>query len=441
MDLQNNSYIAENERRLPPGRLRFPSELETAFAADYYSKILPWLRNGLLLLLTLIIYFRLRDYGSANAPSLWIYTIPGTAMLALLLLTLHRRTGAYWQPLVCVFGAAICLFIFHTEAGIFRAGSGGVNVWYLEETFLRCELLALIVIMLMRLWFVWLSLLGWAVVLIGMRVAVDTLGVTFPLVVERNAAIVFPAMAVLMFISYVQERSARGEFLANHLLAEERARAENLLLNILPASVAERLKTKPGTIADSFAQVSVLFADIVNFTPMAARLTAEETVQLLNDVFSCFDRLTDHYGLEKIKTIGDAYMVVGGLPEPRADHAEAIADLALEMQVEIARFAREKGEPLQIRIGIHTGPVVAGVIGTRRFIYDLWGDTVNVASRMEAHGEPGVIQVTTAVYERLQTQYVFGEARTISVKGRGNMEVYRLLGRQDEHQPDLLRSG
>ncbi|MBE9130020.1 CHASE domain-containing protein, partial [Coleofasciculus sp. LEGE 07081] len=199
----------------------------------------------------------------------------------------------------------------------------------------------------------------------------------------------------------------------------EREKSELLLLNILPKPIADRLKQKTETIADSFTEVTVLFADIVGFTQLSERLSPTELVKLLNEIFSAFDQLTETYNLEKIKTIGDAYMVVGGLPAQRCDHAEAIANMALDMQREVARFSAEQGEAFSIRIGINTGPVVAGVIGTKKFIYDLWGDAVNTASRMESHGIPGCIQVTASTYECLRDQYEFKERGTINVKGKG----------------------
>ena len=174
----------------------------------------------------------------------------------------------------------------------------------------------------------------------------------------------------------------------------ERGKSEVLLLNVLPQPIAERLKQGESTIADSFTEVSVLFADVVDFTKLSARMPPAELVDLLNELFSAFDHLTEKHGLEKIKTIGDAYMVVGGLPHPRTDHAEAIAEMALDMQDEVARLNAEHSLWLQIRCGINSGPVVAGVVGTTKFIYDLWGDTVNTAARMESHGVGGRIQMT-----------------------------------------------
>ena len=211
-------------------------------------------------------------------------------------------------------------------------------------------------------------------------------------------------------------------------LASEHDRAEGLLLNILPSPIAERLKNEQGIIADSFPEVTVMFADMVGFTQLSSQIPPEKLVQSLNIVFSVFDTLAEQYGLEKIKTIGDAYMVVGGLPFPRQDHAEAIANMALQMLKEIEALNREGSTRFQIRIGINLGPVVAGVIGHKKFIYDIWGDTVNIASRMESHGIPGAIQVTEACYRRLQSKYSFEARGNIHIKGKGEMPTYLLTG-------------
>jgi class 3 adenylate cyclase len=212
-------------------------------------------------------------------------------------------------------------------------------------------------------------------------------------------------------------------------LAREQERSERLLLNVLPAPIAARLKDTTGVIADEFADVSVLFADIVDFTTRAQRVTAEQVVATLNDLFSVFDELARERGLEKIKTIGDAYMVVGGLPDPRLDHAEAVAEMALAVRDEVAGRFEPGGHSLAVRMGIDTGPVVAGVIGRSKFSYDLWGDTVNTASRMESHGIPGQIQVTPRTYERLRHGYRFECRGPIDVKGKGRIVTYLLLGR------------
>jgi adenylate cyclase len=209
----------------------------------------------------------------------------------------------------------------------------------------------------------------------------------------------------------------------------EHERSERLLLNVLPAPVASRLKRNDQVIADRFAEATVLFADIVDFTPLSASLPPEELVKLLDEVFTGFDRLADSYRLEKIKTIGDSYMVAGGVPMPRPDHCEAVAAMALDMLRDCEGRA-VGSQRLRIRIGIATGPVVAGVIGRRKFIYDLWGDTVNAASRMESHGVPGSIQVTAPVYEKLRTRYEFEPRGTIQVKGMGPTATWLLLSRR-----------
>lgn len=207
-------------------------------------------------------------------------------------------------------------------------------------------------------------------------------------------------------------------------------RSERLLLNILPKSIADRLRREPQTIADAFAEVTVLFADIVDFTKFSTKLSAEELVAFLNEVFSSFDRLADRYGLEKIKTIGDAYMVVGGLPGSGPRSAEAVAEMALRMAETLEKICVERGIiRLALRMGLNTGPVVAGVIGQKKFIYDLWGDTVNTASRMESQSLPGRIQVTEATFEQLRHKFEFEARGAIEVKGKGPMTTYFLLRR------------
>ncbi|MDX2211894.1 MAG: adenylate/guanylate cyclase domain-containing protein [Oculatellaceae cyanobacterium bins.114] len=229
---------------------------------------------------------------------------------------------------------------------------------------------------------------------------------------------------------FLYEQLQQAEFHARHELEEEQKKSERLLLNILPAAVAKQLKQEHRTIAESFAEASVLFADIVGFTELSSNIPPQEMVTLLNHIFSKFDYLAEYHGLENIKTIGDSYMVVGGLPIERDDHVEAIAKMALDMLRAIAEFNTTQTKPFNIRVGINTGPVVAGVIGVKKFIYDLWGDTVNIASRMESQGLPGRIQVTTAIYERLKDHYEFEERGAIYVKGKGEMMVYLLVAKR-----------
>jgi class 3 adenylate cyclase len=206
----------------------------------------------------------------------------------------------------------------------------------------------------------------------------------------------------------------------------EQERSERLLLNVLPELVARRLKHSDGVIADAYPEATVLFADIVNFTTLAERLGPEQLVELLDRVFTRWDLLAAEHGLEKIKTIGDEYMVVGGVPEPRPDHAAAVASMALEMLPALAEASPEVESPLRVRIGIDTGPVVAGVIGRSKFTYDLWGDTVNTASRMESSGEPGRIQITERMREQIGPEFKLEARGAIEVKGKGSMTTYML---------------
>ena len=230
--------------------------------------------------------------------------------------------------------------------------------------------------------------------------------------------------------TYLLERGARDVFAGRRLierqaaeLAEAHATSERLLLNVLPAPIAERLKAGEATIADAYDDATVLFSDLVGFTPLASSLGPAETVELLDRLFSRFDRLAERHGLEKIKTIGDAYMVVGGVPTPCADHPSRVVAMALDMLDAVAALGREMDRPLAVRIGVHTGPVVAGVIGTTKFVYDLWGDTVNVASRLESQGLAGTVQMSEATWRR--SGGVAAERRgPIDLKGRGTFVAW-----------------
>ena len=216
------------------------------------------------------------------------------------------------------------------------------------------------------------------------------------------------------------------------------ARVEALLLNVLPVEIAQRLQSDPNSIADHFDEASILFADVVDFTPLASRLDARGVVELLDRLFTSFDELVDRHDVEKIKTIGDCYMVAAGVPRQRPDHAHALAGLALEMG-ECAKNCLPEGaeHDLRLRIGISSGPVVAGVIGRRRFLYDLWGDTVNMASRMESHGTPDAIQITRSTWELLRHDFVAEPLGLVDVKGKGAVETWRLVGPRRESRVDV----
>ncbi len=237
---------------------------------------------------------------------------------------------------------------------------------------------------------------------------------------------------LLRYAAVEQEKSKDRLEEAHRLLQVEQDRSERLLLNILPEPVAERLKQEDGTIADGFADVTVMFADIVNFTTIAEGLSPNQIFAMLNKVFSSFDSLAEKYGLEKIKTIGDAYMVAGGLNDDSGvNYSEAIANMALDMRALLEREIAVNDNRLEIRMGIGTGPVVAGVVGKKKFIYDLWGDTVNIASRITAESVPGMIQVDVTTYRRLRSRFEFDPPKTLHLKGKGDTTVYTLKGRRE----------
>jgi adenylate cyclase len=235
------------------------------------------------------------------------------------------------------------------------------------------------------------------------------------------------AFAILAIMSYVYSEAARKAEVA---LDFERHKSEKLLLNILPVSIAQRLKENNTIIADHFESTTVMFSDIVGFTAMSEKISPQEIVEYLNRIFSAFDDLAEKYGLEKIKTIGDAYMVAGGFPEKRACHAKDVSAMAIEMLEVVEKCNLATRQPVSIRIGIHTGPAVAGVIGIKKFVYDVWGDTVNTASRMESSGMPGRIHISEQAAALLKDDFVIEERGILEVKGKGMMKTYWLLSRR-----------
>jgi len=256
-----------------------------------------------------------------------------------------------------------------------------------------------------------------------------------------------PTTVTVFFILNIGTVSAIAIFLLGYFVGEknrlflllrgEQLKSENLLLNILPKEIAAILKNESRTIADHYAEASILFADMVGFTPLSARLEPVEVVELLNEAFSFFDSLLDKYNVEKIRTIGDSYMVASGVPHRRPDHAQALVHMALEMRKFIATHTFRNGQQVSFRIGINSGPVIGGVIGKRKFVYDVWGDPVNVASRMESHGIGNTIQITRATYELIKDEFICESRGTVDVKGKGEMEVWLVLSAKDK----LLEAG
>lgn len=265
------------------------------------------------------------------------------------------------------------------------------------------------------------------------------IGFAKPTVPQRTSVVFFAlnfiAVSSMIYMllrhSILEQQKIRGKLQdAYKMLTLEQARSERLLLNILPGQIAERLKNSDQTIADGFADVTVMFADIVNFTQVAEGMAPSQVFAMLNRIFSAFDELAEQFGLEKIKTIGDAYMVAGGISGGLGNYSAAIADMAVAMRDLLRNDFAVNSSHLELRIGMGTGPVVAGVVGKKKFIYDMWGDTVNIASRLTSEGVPGMIQTDVTTYKRLSEEFEFHEPQVISLKGKGEMTVYRLIGRR-----------
>ena len=368
-------------------------------------------------------------YLSFGSPVGYVPMVYFAVLLGAVLLFSRNRS---FPQLVLV--AQVAILLAPTLSMIPLGGfidSGGVGLWGILAP------LGALVFSDVRIavrWYV-----AWLVVFVGSGVAGELLGGVDPTVPEWftstmlalnitvGGTIVFTLLA-----SFAGQRRA-----AIAALREEQARAENLLLNVLPSSIAERLKTQTRTIADQFDSASIMFADVVDFTPLAERLPAAEVVGVLDRLFRHFDALAERYDVEKIKTIGDCYMVAAGVPTPRPDHARALAQMALDMQAAMGALDELGHLGLRLRVGINSGAVVAGVIGRKRFLYDLWGDAVNTASRMESHGTAGRIQVTLATKELIEDEYIVERRGTIPVKGKGDMEAWYLIGRRTERLPHL----
>jgi class 3 adenylate cyclase len=238
-----------------------------------------------------------------------------------------------------------------------------------------------------------------------------------------------PLILFLFFIQYFAKKVEKlGQ--SNNELIIEKSKSDELVSNLLPEEIAMRMKYEERLIADSYEEVTVLFADMVGFTQLSSKISPKELVDLLNVIFSSLDAIIDEHGMEKIKTMGDAYMAASGIPNPIDNHAEVAADVSLRFMEEVSKFSEMSGIDIKIRIGLHTGPVIAGVIGTKKAVYDLWGDTVNVASRMEHHGLPDRIQVSKATRDLLKEKYNFISRGEIEVKGKGKMETYLLLDKK-----------
>lgn len=408
--------------RIHPLTLRFEdAELEARFRPRYRLSARRQVQVTLLIAAAMFLAFGLVDRWAdpVVAPRLWpIRVVVAAAFAGVAALSLTRAWDA-------IRGKALWTVALAAAIGMFSLiAAGGAQA---ELRWVGLVLVVLGADTLLRLTFP--ALVGLAAAVVAGWLA--TVALTPDLTSEAaigGLVSLSSAHVIGLLAAYTIERFARREFLQEREAARERERSERLLLNVLPAPIAARLKESEGPIADHHAEASVLFADIAGFTGLSATLPPDELVSMLNTVFTGFDHLAREHGVEKIKTIGDAYMAVAGLPEPALDHVERIADLALAMRDQVRDLPVVP--PVEIRIGIATGPVVAGVIGESRFIYDLWGDAVTTASRMESHGLPGAIQVTSAVRDRLVDGYELAERGRIEVKGRGPMRTWLLEGRR-----------
>ncbi|MBE9155888.1 MASE1 domain-containing protein [Nodosilinea sp. LEGE 06152] len=348
--------------------------------------------------------------------SWWISNVTGAVLITPLMITWHqgiqRVRNFYAPPLVGLWLVVLIALSWYVFYGSDR------------QYDLSYVLFPVVMWAALRLGPFWAALGSAAVTVIATWGIVQTVG-SSPghnlALLHLQAYICVLTFTALILAGVVAEREQ-----ARQALQEEKEKSEQLLLNILPLPIATRLKQGRNTIADHFAEVTVMFADIVEFTQLSEHLSPQDLVALLNDIFSQFDHLAEQHQLEKIKTIGDAYMVVGGIPHERDDHAQAVADMALDMQAMAQAFSDRTGQSFRLRIGINTGPVVAGVIGTKKFIYDLWGDTVNTASRMEACGVAEQIQVTETTYRCLKDTHDLDPRGEVWVKGKGHMRTYFL---------------
>lgn len=426
-----------------PLSLRFASpDLEVGFRREYREEALGYYRTlafavlGFLLIISLtglVVTFSVNRDGIQRL--LWFALVPLTvaALAALHAPATARRPRAVVAAYVAAMGA-VCVSFPHLQADRFVAETYGFSysafLLFLALAFGR---------------FSPASGASFAGALIAVHGAVAgwLLGSA---AVANHVPLLLGTAALGFAVGYLSERTARSLFAARaqveererrlaeseRLLRSEQERSENLIRSMLPSSVASRLKSESGAIADGVAECTVLFADLVGFTSLARERGPKALVALLNELFTAFDSLCEDHGVEKIKTIGDCYMAAAGVPEYAEDHAARVADLALAMREAVGRFNRERQLALDLRIGIHTGPVVAGVVGTRKFAYDLWGETVNTAARMESHGQPGRIQVSEAAALLLKRTHELVDRGIVDLKGRGPMPTSWLEGRRTD---------
>lgn len=416
-------------------KLRFPDGIEAQFREDYQANTVSTTRLALVLGLILYSLFGILDIYAIpiSKDIVWIirYGIVAPVILIALIASYSAVFQKYTQALMCVVVAVSGLGIV-AMISVTREAEFG-NRFYFTGLILIC----MWGYSLSRLRF-WYAVLANLVIMVGYEFG----SIVVKQLLESETGIVIFTMhnffflganVIGMFGSYFLERYTRRDFLQKYTIQAQRDQADKLLYNILPERIAEKLKLSGETIAEEFNSASVLFADIVNFTPISERFGPREVVDMLNEVFSHFDGLVDKYGVEKIQVAGDAYMVAAGVPTFRPDHASVLAQLALDMldYVKNEEFLGGK-HPIEIRIGLNSGSLIGGVIGRKKYFYALWGDMVNIASRMQSHGEVGKIQITRDTYELVKDEFECEHIGEIAVKGKGNMEAWHLIAQKEE---------
>ena len=416
-------------------KLRFPDEIEAQFRKEYLTNTIGTARLALILGFILYSLFGILDVYAIpiSKDIVWIirYGIVAPVIAAALAASYVKSLQKYMQIFMCIVVAVSGLGIAAMISITTEAEFG--NRFYFTGLILVC--MWGYTLSRLRFWYAVLAnlaiMLGYEFASIEMKHLLET--ETGIVIFTMHNFFFLGANVIGMFGSYYLERYTRRDFLQKYTIRAQRDQADKLLYNVLPERIAERLKQSNETIAEEFDSASVLFADIVNFTPISARFGPHEVVDMLNELFSHFDELVDKYGVEKIQVAGDGYTVAAGVPTPRPDHATVLAQLALEMLEYVKREEFLGGkQPIEIRIGINSGSLIAGVIGRKKFFYALWGDMVNTASRMESHGESGKIQITRATYELVKDAFECEYIGEITVKGKGKMEVWHLLARKEE---------
>ena len=421
-------------------KLRFPDEiLENQFRKEYLANTISTTRLALVLGLILYSLFGILDIYAVPVSKdiVWIirYGIVAPIIILALIASYAKSLQQYTQRLMCIVVAVsglgiVAMISITTEAEFgnrfYFTGLILISMWGYTLSRLRFGYAVLANLIIMT---------GYEFASIQVKGLLES--ETGIVIFTMHNFFFLGANVIGMFGSYYLERYTRRDFLQKYTIQAQRDRADKLLYNVLPERIAERLKESEETIAEEFSATTVLFADIVNFTPISARFGPREVVDMLNELFSHFDELVDKYGVEKIQVAGDGYMVAAGVPTPRPDHATVLAQLALDMLAYVKHEEFLGGKhPIEIRIGLNSGSLIGGVIGRKKYFYALWGDMVNTASRMESHGESGKIQITRATYELVRDEFECEYIGEISVKGKGKMEAWRLLAKKVEKKEE-----